>query len=67
MYTKKHMLKRKKERKEKKKNNSTETQTEILETVTRLQHIFIRALTSSKALKTSHIGLTNVTVSPYKH
>ena len=51
----------------KKGKNSTETQTEILKTVIRLQRICIRALTSSKALKTTNTVLTNVIVSPYKH
>ena len=50
-----------------KRKKSTKTQTETLETVIRLQHIFIRALTSSKALKTSCTVLTNVTVSPYEY
>ena len=35
-----------------KEKNSTETQTELLETVSKLQHICSRAPTSSKALKT---------------
>lgn len=41
-----------KKRHAQKSGNGTETQTEILETVIRLQHIFIRALMSSDALKT---------------
>ena len=53
--------------KEKKKKNGTETQIEILDSVFRLQQIFMRALAASKALKTSHTVLTNVTVSPHEH
>ena len=51
----------------KRKKNNTETQTAILETVIRLQHISIKALTSSTAFKASHTVLTNVTGSPYEH
>ena len=39
----------------------------LLEIVIRLQHISIRALTSSKALKTSHTVLTTVTASLCEH
>ena len=46
----------------KKRKNNTKTETEISETVIRLQHIFSRAATSSKALKASHTVLTNVTL-----
>ena len=50
----------------KRKKNNTETQTAILETVIRLQHIFIRALTSSKAFKTS-TQFSQMSVSPYEY
>ena len=65
LFLAKHVYK--KRQTQKKGKDITETQTETLGTVIRLQHIFVRALTSSKALKTSHTVLTNVTDSPYEH